>query len=155
MNKYEISIYRSSEDGCYIAVVPELPGCMADGETQEEALKNVNTIISEWIETARQLGREIPKPREKTCTHKIWGVANEVYQVQKRDSGGECVLQFLRKKAERDEIEDSQKTARDGYDFERYEVQKAVDSTRSRDEIRQKTAVYRELCDTSGGTAGT
>lgn len=65
MNKYEISIYWSSEDGCYIAVVPELPGCMADGETQEEALKNVNKVISEWIETARQLGREIPEPREK------------------------------------------------------------------------------------------
>lgn len=92
---------------------------------------------------------------KKTCTHKIWGVANEVYQVQKGDFGGKFVLQFLRKKAERDEIEDSQKTARDGNNFERYEVQKIVDSTRSRNEIRQKTAVYRELCDTSGGTAGT
>ena len=80
---------------------------------------------------------------------------NEVYQVQKRDFGGKFVLQFLREKAERDEIENSQKTARNGYDFERYEVQKALDSARSRDEIRQKTAVYRELCDTSGGTAGT
>lgn len=65
MNKYEISIYWSSEDGCYIAVVPELPGCMADGETQEKALKNVNKVILEWIETAHQLGREIPEPKEK------------------------------------------------------------------------------------------
>lgn len=63
MYKYEVIIYWSKEDNSYIAEVPELPGCMADGTTYEEALKNVQSIISEWIETARELGREIPEPR--------------------------------------------------------------------------------------------
>lgn len=51
-----------SEDDAYIAEVPELPGCMADGRTYEEAIKNTLTVIKEWIETAMELGREIPKP---------------------------------------------------------------------------------------------
>ena len=63
MDKYEIIIYWSDEDQAVIAEVPELPGCAADGQTYEEALANAQTIIDEWIETARQLGREIPKPR--------------------------------------------------------------------------------------------
>jgi predicted RNase H-like HicB family nuclease len=63
MNKFEVIIYWSEEDQSYIAEVPELPGCMADGTTYSEALKNVETIVSEWIETAKQLGREIPKPK--------------------------------------------------------------------------------------------
>jgi predicted RNase H-like HicB family nuclease len=65
MYKYEIIIHWSEEDQGYIAEVPELPGCMADGETYEEAVKNVQVIISEWIETARSLGRNIPEPRGK------------------------------------------------------------------------------------------
>lgn len=64
MYKYEIVIHWSNEDGCFIATVPELAGCMADGETQEEVLQNVNTVISEWLETARLLGRDIPEPKE-------------------------------------------------------------------------------------------
>jgi len=63
MNKYEVIIYWSEEDQLYIAKVPELPGCMADGKTYSEALKNVEIIVLEWIETAKQLGREIPKPK--------------------------------------------------------------------------------------------
>ena len=63
MNKYEVIIYWSEEDQLYIAEVPELPGCMADGKTYSEALKNVEIIVLEWIETAKQLGREIPKPK--------------------------------------------------------------------------------------------
>lgn len=63
MYKYEVIVYWSEEDEAYIAEVPELPGCMADGLTYEEALKNVQVIISEWIETARALGREIPVPK--------------------------------------------------------------------------------------------
>ncbi|MCM1508498.1 MAG: type II toxin-antitoxin system HicB family antitoxin [Ruminococcus flavefaciens] len=66
MYKYEIVIYWSSEDNCFIASVPELVGCMADGETQEEVLQNVNTVISEWLETARLLGRDIPEPKENS-----------------------------------------------------------------------------------------
>jgi predicted RNase H-like HicB family nuclease len=65
MTKYEIIIYWSDEDGNYIAEVPELPGCMADGKTYTEALRNAETVISEWIETAVSLGREIPVPRGK------------------------------------------------------------------------------------------
>lgn len=64
MYKYEIVIHWSNEDNCFIATVPELAGCMADGETQEEVLKNINTVISEWLETARLLGRDIPICRD-------------------------------------------------------------------------------------------
>lgn len=61
--KYEIIIYWSEEDTAFIAEVPELPGCMADGVTYAEAVANVEVIIDEWMETARELGREIPEPR--------------------------------------------------------------------------------------------
>jgi predicted RNase H-like HicB family nuclease len=61
--RYEIILYWSDEDQAFIAEVPELPGCAADGETYESALVNVRTIMDEWIETARELGREIPKPK--------------------------------------------------------------------------------------------
>jgi predicted RNase H-like HicB family nuclease len=63
--KYEVIIYWSDDDNAYIAEVPELAGCMADGSTYEEALQNVQVIIEEWIETAKTLGRTIPKPRGK------------------------------------------------------------------------------------------
>jgi predicted RNase H-like HicB family nuclease len=58
--KYEVIIYWSDEDEAFIAEVPELPGCAADGATYEEVLSNLETIIGEWIETARELGRPIP-----------------------------------------------------------------------------------------------
>jgi len=61
--KYEIIIYWSREDNRYIADVPELPGCMADGESYQQALATAEIIIQEWIETARELGRAIPEPR--------------------------------------------------------------------------------------------
>ena len=63
MSKYEIIIYWSKEDDAFIAEVPELPGCMADGESYQEALANAETVIDEWIDTARAVGREIPEPR--------------------------------------------------------------------------------------------
>lgn len=63
MSKYEIIIYWSSEDEAYIAEVPELPGCMADGSTYQEALANAEVIIRDWIETAREIGRAIPEPK--------------------------------------------------------------------------------------------
>ena len=65
MYKYEIIIYWSEEDCSYIAEVPELAGCMADGSNYAETLRNAETVISEWIETAKSLGREIPIPRGK------------------------------------------------------------------------------------------
>ncbi|MFN2427008.1 MAG: type II toxin-antitoxin system HicB family antitoxin [Candidatus Binatia bacterium] len=61
--KYEIIIYWSDEDQAYVAEVPELPGCAADGATYTQALANVEAIIGEWIETARELGRPIPEPK--------------------------------------------------------------------------------------------
>ena len=63
MTKYEIIMYWSNEDNAFIAEVPELPGCMADGQTYQEALANVEIIIQEWIVTAKEEGREIPKPK--------------------------------------------------------------------------------------------
>jgi predicted RNase H-like HicB family nuclease len=63
MVRYEIIIYWSSEDDAFVAEVPELPGCMSDGPTYQEALRNVETAIGEWIETARELGRAILEPK--------------------------------------------------------------------------------------------
>jgi predicted RNase H-like HicB family nuclease len=63
MTRYEIIIYWSQEDQTFIAEVPELPGCMADGATHHEALANAEIVISEWIETAREMGRPIPEPK--------------------------------------------------------------------------------------------
>ena len=65
MHKYERIIYGSEQDQKFIVEVPELAGCMADGETAAEALENVETVISEWIETAKAIGREIPVPKGK------------------------------------------------------------------------------------------
>jgi predicted RNase H-like HicB family nuclease len=65
MNKYEIIIYWSESDKLFLAEVPELPGCMADGHNYQEAVSNAEIIINEWIETAKELGREIPKPKGK------------------------------------------------------------------------------------------
>lgn len=61
--KYEIILYWSEDDNAYIAEMPELAGCMADGATSADALRNVEQIAREWIETARELGREIPEPK--------------------------------------------------------------------------------------------
>jgi predicted RNase H-like HicB family nuclease len=63
MSKYEIIIYWSEEDGAFIAEVPELAGCMADGASYQEALSNAEIIIQEWLETAKEFGRKIPEPR--------------------------------------------------------------------------------------------
>ena len=63
MSQYKTTIYWSEEDSAYIAEVPELAGCMADGPTAREALHNVEQIAQEWIETALELGRPIPEPR--------------------------------------------------------------------------------------------
>jgi len=63
MNKYEIIIYWSNDDKAFIAEVPELPGCAADGATYKEALANVEVIIKEWIATAKELGRPVPQPK--------------------------------------------------------------------------------------------
>ncbi len=63
MFKYELIIYWSDDDRRYVVEVPELPGCMADGKTYEDAVQNAQEIIFEWIETAESLGRNIPQPK--------------------------------------------------------------------------------------------
>ena len=61
--RYEVIIYWSEEDQAYIAEVPELPGCAADGPTYQEALTQAEIVIGEWIDTAKELGRPVPEPR--------------------------------------------------------------------------------------------
>ena len=63
MVKYELIIYWSDEDAAFVAEVPELPGCAADGATYQEALANVEVVIREWLDTAQELGRPIPEPK--------------------------------------------------------------------------------------------
>ena len=64
-SKYEMILYWSDEDDAFIVEVPELAGCKADGKTRSEALAHAEIIITEWLETAKSLGREIPTPRGK------------------------------------------------------------------------------------------
>jgi predicted RNase H-like HicB family nuclease len=63
MTKYEIILYWSAEDEAFIAEVPELPVCAADGATRQEAIDNVEVVIAEWLDTARELGRPTPESR--------------------------------------------------------------------------------------------
>jgi predicted RNase H-like HicB family nuclease len=63
MTKHQIILYWSDEEQSFIAEVPELAGCAADGSTRQEALANVEVVIDEWIETAKELGRSIPEPK--------------------------------------------------------------------------------------------
>jgi predicted RNase H-like HicB family nuclease len=63
MTKYELIIYWSKADDVFLVEVPELPGCMADGNTRAQAVKNAEKVIKLWIESAKRLGREVPEPR--------------------------------------------------------------------------------------------
>ena len=63
MNKYEIILYWSNEDRTFVAEVPELPGCMAHGDNQEDALRNVNAATQLWIDTAHEFGDPVPQPK--------------------------------------------------------------------------------------------
>lgn len=65
MYRYEIIVYWSDDDEAFIAEVPELPGCAADGQTYQQAIKNAEIVIEEWIETAKELRRPIPEPKGK------------------------------------------------------------------------------------------
>jgi predicted RNase H-like HicB family nuclease len=62
MPAYSMIVSWSEDDQCYLVSVPDLPGCMADGATPDEAVDNVKKVIAEWIDTARELGRAIPEP---------------------------------------------------------------------------------------------
>lgn len=61
--KYEVIIFWSEDNNAFVAEVPELPGCMADGKTHKEALRNIEIVAEEWIETAKSLGRAVPQPK--------------------------------------------------------------------------------------------
>lgn len=61
--KYELIVFWSDDDQSFVVEVPELPGCMADGETYEQAVANARVVIEEWIETAHALGRPVPEPK--------------------------------------------------------------------------------------------
>lgn len=63
MIRYKMIIYWSEEDQAFIAKVPELPGCAADGSTYQEAITNAEVVVQEWIETAKELGRPVPEPK--------------------------------------------------------------------------------------------
>jgi len=63
MTRYEIILYWCADDDAFIAEVPELAGCAADGTTRQEALANAEVVIGEWLQTARELGRPIPEPK--------------------------------------------------------------------------------------------
>jgi predicted RNase H-like HicB family nuclease len=64
-SRYELVVYWSQDDDCFVVEVPELPGCMSDGKTYQEAVSNAEVVIAEWIETAQALGRLIPEPKGK------------------------------------------------------------------------------------------
>ena len=63
MDKYEIIIYWSNEDQAFVAEIPELPGCMAHGNTHEESLANAKAAMHLWLDTAKEAGDAIPEPR--------------------------------------------------------------------------------------------
>ncbi len=63
--KYEVIVYWSNEDNCFITEMPELPGCISDGKTYEEAIENIKKVATMWIEVATEEGREIPDPKGK------------------------------------------------------------------------------------------
>ena len=75
MVRYQLIIYWSDQDHTFIVEVPELPGCMADGATYQEALANAEVVMQEWIETTRELGRPIPEPKGRLMFHR--DVAND------------------------------------------------------------------------------
>ena len=80
MCEREITIYWSEEDGTFIAEVPEIAGCMADGATYQEELANAETVIQEWIETAKNLGRQIPELKADWFSREIYdGASSKMY----------------------------------------------------------------------------
>ena len=96
MSRYEIIIYWSQADEAFIAEVPELPGCAADGKSYKEALANVELIIQEWMETAKELGRPIPAPRGRLAFAKALNITapgarpSSVQSITNEEENGEA-----------------------------------------------------------------
>jgi predicted RNase H-like HicB family nuclease len=101
MPGYEIIIYWSQADHAFIAEVPELPGCAADGKTYKEALANVEIIIQEWIETAKELGRPIPAPcghpPAQVCYHLpvLFSRNGGIHAHARNRNSRSCIFSFL------------------------------------------------------------
>ncbi len=66
--KYEMNIYWSEDDQSFVVEVPDLPGCMSDGDTYAEAVRNAEDAMAVWLEVAGELGREVPRPRQRAKT---------------------------------------------------------------------------------------
>jgi predicted RNase H-like HicB family nuclease len=99
-NKYSLEMIWSNEDGAFLATVRELPGCMADGSTPEEALKNLKVIAQEWIETAKEEGRKIPEPFTLEFMLKSEAVARHAFEQEFEKRIREAVGQIFQKFSE-------------------------------------------------------
>lgn len=78
MLKYEVVIFWSDEDDLYVTYAPELPGCMAHGDTYEDALKNITDAMNFWVETVQEIGKPVPKPKVNQITFDIHRAAPEL-----------------------------------------------------------------------------
>src|ERR1700683_4348919 len=96
-NKYSIDLIWSNEDGMYLAQVKELPGCLADGATAEEAFQNLRVIIDEWLDTAREEKREIPPPLTIEALEIAGEAARQQLQKQMAKSVRDTVINVLQK----------------------------------------------------------
>jgi predicted RNase H-like HicB family nuclease len=90
MTKYEIILYRSTEDDAFIAEVPELAGCSADGATRQEALANVELVIAEWLKTPGNLVAPFPSRREDSCSRKPVAVFHRTRSRRSESSVADC-----------------------------------------------------------------
>jgi predicted RNase H-like HicB family nuclease len=86
MGKYETIFFWSEEDNAYVVDVPELPGCMAHGESQEEALANAQQAIQLWLDTAKEFGDPIPVPRGRRLMY-AWVAAHGECPTQRKKDG--------------------------------------------------------------------
>jgi predicted RNase H-like HicB family nuclease len=103
-NKYSFEMIWSGEDGVYLSQVKELPGCIADGATPEEALQNLIIVMQEWLETANEEGRAIPAPLTLERLEKNAAVAKSIIEKQLEKRVGEAVGQILKKLSEQQAV---------------------------------------------------
>lgn len=95
MYRYKIILSWSEEDAVYVAEAPELPSCMADGRTYQEALSNVERIIQEWIVTAKELGRPIPDPKNRSAPRQLGGAIGKLTIVEDDEAHLEDFQEYM------------------------------------------------------------